>query len=456
MKQWNVKGSALTFSMLSLSLVASAAFSQISEDNGSQTIQEVNIVEQQSMLAESNVPSNLRNVRVESQPVVITPGMSPAIIGPAPVTVLPEARVAGSNYVTPATGLSGTNSGTASTGGVIYIQNSLDNASTLENQKTISSRADLLKDERRRQEIENEVRLIEKVEEGRLEDERSRSTSIGGFSATSARQGEYVTVEAQSAAMATVPVSAVGSNVGSSVASANAVALSEVSTISTTVRSSSSSTFSLSPFAGYRWMEDGNTQFKVRNLYVTGVNLSGQMNKFLGLEGSFTYGRDEMRQRYYNTNVYNQPYNRNSGYYGNSYYGNRNRNTGSYYNQSSVYGFVRSRDSFDIAANAKLGYMVGSVRPYALGGIGGMMQKYNIDNSYTTQQARYAGFDRNTTHVTAQFGGGVDIELASNFTLGGRFDYQRVFDSNKYPLMNSLYGDGINRYRLVGSLQVIF
>jgi len=80
------------------------------------------------------------------------------------------------NKVTPQNGLSGTNSGTASTGGVIYIQNTLDNANSLENQK-ISSRADLLKDERKRQELENEVRLLEKVEEGRLEDERARENA---------------------------------------------------------------------------------------------------------------------------------------------------------------------------------------------------------------------------------------------------------------------------------------
>ena len=51
--------------------------------------------------------------------------------------------------------------------------------------------------------------------------------------------------------------------------------------------------FRVMPFIGKRWLYDGYAEFNAWNIFTTGVTMQGRMASFIGLEGSFMYGRDE-------------------------------------------------------------------------------------------------------------------------------------------------------------------
>jgi opacity protein-like surface antigen len=205
----------------------------------------------------------------------------------------------------------------------------------------------------------------------------------------------------------------------------------------------------IAPHAGYRWFENNNSQLKAENRFLTGFSLEGAVNSHFAFEGSFTYGRDEFNYRYlsagsYVNNNYLLPYN--YGSYPNIFYGP----------QALAYPVTRSRDSYEASAGVKVGVTVDRVRPFLSAGIGGIIQKYNIDDRYTTAQARAAGWSRTTTQVIANLGGGLNIALADNLLVGGRFDYQPIVNRKSGDVMNIIYGDAKNRYRALGELSLRF
>src|SRR5690606_21981101 len=124
--------------------------------------------------------------------------------------------------------------------------------------------------------------------------------------------------------------------------------------------------FAIAPMAGYRWTPNNNSEFKSQNVIVSGVALEGRIGNVLGIEANYIYGRDNLKQRFYQ---------------GPSQYGYYNAGNGFFQN-------IRTRDTHEFNANAKLGWFVGMIRPYAMAGIGALYTAYNIDDAYTKAQAK--------------------------------------------------------------------
>ncbi len=436
-KQWIVKG--LRFSSLSLSLVAGFAVAQ-----GQLPNQLVNNTNGANM-----VEGNVNTVAVEdlqTQPVAVTSNMAPA---QAPLAESSNGLRVGQGGVSlssaPATGIGGANTGNANTGG-LQVQNVTVQANPEAKATNMSAmnsdyqRAEMLRQRRVRSEVENETRLLERLEEGRLNDERVRQGSIETYYSSVAGGN---TVAGSSTATAT----AIGNN-PTAVAVANTEVSNDIETVpvvatgmSTEVVSSGNGflgmgSFSLAPFAGYRWFDNGGNYYRAENRITAGVNLEGKFNRYLSFEGAFTYGYD----KFYEQGVYGM------GGFGHQNYG--------------IIGATRSRDTFEVTGGLKASMQLSSkVTPFIAGSLGGMLSNYNIDDSFTTADLREAGLSRSTTQFIGNMGGGFDVKLARNFSIGSRFDYQIALNKKNYyrpDNMNTIWGDQANRYRLTGSLQLVF
>jgi hypothetical protein len=485
---------SLLFSTLVFSLVASSAHAQLVEDNSdpsadadaSALVTEVQPTEvtptevvtpantaavqpvtEPATVVPATVPATLRNrTALETRNVSLSSGMNPQTvpqvenassaqnvqeqrIGQQPSTMPMALPSTGLTLSAPSTGVGGANPGNANTGGVqLQTVNVQANpaADSSQDLAVAPSRTDLLRRERVRRELENEGRLMERVEEARLGDEQERSKSIEGFSASSrdSSEAQASAIATAPAPIETVPVSAVGATASATVAApivADNETLDASGSNRARFRDSSESKFRLTPFTGYRWFENNNSEFRARNLFLVGVALEGSLNRYISIEGSFTYGRDQFSYGYYGANYGGY------GYYGYSYQ--------PYAGGYGGYIAARSRDSFEILGGAKVRLLSGSVRPFGIIGIGGILQRYNIDDGYTSAYLESIGLQRSTTHVVGNFGGGVDFVVADNMLIGGRFDYQPILNA-RYSEMHRIFGDAKSRYRLLGSLQLSF
>lgn len=442
------------FSSLSFSLVSGIAMAQqqlpsqlLSNQNGNNSG------------AANMVAGNVNTVAVDdviTQPVVVTPSMAPV---QAPVIDSGSSLRVGQNGVSvpsgPATGIGGSNMGNANTGG-LQVQNVTVQASpeATANSTAINSeyqRAEMLRQRRVRREVENETRLLERLEEGRLADERVREGSIEGYyssvagsaaSASASASGNEASASAAAAAVAsndlqTVPVAQTGAT-ATAVATATA---GDVSVLSTEAEFLGMSSFSLSPFIGYRWFDNNApVAYRARNVFTAGLMMQGKFNQYLSFEGSFAYGYDKF---YMNQIAY--------GYFGMP--NNYNFNTG------------ESRDTFELNGGLRLSKTFSNVfTPYIAGSVGGLLSKYNIDNPYVQNYHRSIGLARMTTHFMGNLGGGMDYQVASNLSLGVRFDYQAVLDGDSVSFdpsvgqnaMSAIWGDRADRYRATGSLNLVF
>jgi hypothetical protein len=404
----------LSFSALSISLLASTAFGQLIE------ITEPNT---ESTSSASELPQELRSSNentLSTQPVSISTGMSPRV-APQPNLTVPSVS----------TGIGGNNPGNANTGGV-QVQSV--NVSTVQDTNTNSNnRADLIRRERLRRELENETRLLEKIEEGRLEDESRRAKTVDSFD--SKLPGEETTHSAP--VVVAAPIYAVNTP------------MTMPSTLTSTVSSdnSSSASFKVTPFVGYRWYRNSfNSIFRMQNLFLVGASIEGSFNPYLGLEGSFTYGRDQIANQGFSYAGYSPAVYRGNclgcGGYGNNVYGAGGTN-------------VNSRDSFEFVGSVKAGIPAAKVKPYGVAGIGFLHQQYNLNPSYTAAIYQASGLDTATNHMMGVFGGGIDVEVAQNFSLGARFDYQTIVN-RRLTDMQIKFGDTNDRYRLTGNLQLSF
>lgn len=444
-------GPYLSFTMLAISLVVSlgsvAANAQQSEDSNSSG--ETALSGDAQTTESAVVPANL----LVAKPVVLAPAMnSPA---PAPTNVSSSSNaVANSGTLSAAeikeaagSAISGSGLGLGlsdssvvdsrnnQNGSGIQIFNLNNNKSDLENQNkmesTTGTRADMLRRERIRQELMNESRLIEKIEEDRIEAEGARSNSIEGLKFTNhsakSSSADASLQEVQVAAVSHVAYAPVNS----------------VSAVSTTSSSSvfSSTQFRIAPMGGYRWTQNNNSQFRSENRGVVGVALEGRLANIFGLEANYMYGHDFLEYGFggifYNNYMYNLY---NSGQYG------------------FVYN-IRTRDTHEFNANAKLGWFVGSVQPYIMGGFGAMYTAYNIDDPVTKKQAASIGWKRSSTHLVGNSGVGLDFVVAKNLSVGTRVEYQYIFGTkftaNPWDIIN-IYGDTKNKIKALGSLQLIF
>lgn len=435
-KQGIVK--ALGFSSLSFSLVSGISMAQ--QQLPTQLVSNQGATSGAGNMVESNVNTVAAGDTLASQPVVVTPSMAPA---QAPlVHSTSDALRAGQDGVSissaPSTGIAGSNTGNANTGGLqvqnVTVQANPESSSSATSINSEYQRAEMLRQRRVRREVENETRLLERLEEGRLADERAREGSIEGYYSSVA--GASATAVAGSE-LQVVPVAQTGAQ-ATAIATASA---GEVAVLSTESRFLGMSSFSLSPFAGYRWFDNDNfTAYRARNMITAGVNLEGKFNQYLSFEGTFTYGYDRF---YMNQVAY--------GYFGVP----GNFSTG------------ESRDTFELTGGLKVSKTFsGFVTPFIAGSLGGMLSKYNIDNPIVREQMRAEGFERATMQFIGNIGGGVDFKVARNLSLGGRFDYQAVLGNNNLSFdpmvglgqnkMSAIWGDRADRYRLTGSLQLVF
>lgn len=400
---------------MSFSLVAGMSFAQQQLPT-----QLVNNRSQEANMVADNV-NTVAVEDIQTQPVTVTRSMAP--------TAAPQAETSyglrlGQGGVTvssaPATGVGGANTGNANTGG-LQVQNVTVQASPEASASSTTAvnseyaRAEFLRQRRIRSEVDNETRLLERLEEGRLKDERARESnietyysSVGGGYASAGGNVEVITV----------PVAQTGAQAG-----ARTIVEVEDQSNATFLGMNS---FSITPYAGYRWFSNDSFYTRTENRITTGAALEGRFNRYLSLEANFTYGYDKFFNKYGGFNM-------------------------------------GSRDTFEFSGGLKLGKTIDRVTPYVVGSLGGMYSKYNID--YSAEEAMMAsiGRGRSTTGFLGGFGAGLDYSIARNFKIGSRFDYQYVISgssssSSGVPMenMDMWFGDEDSRFRLVGSLQLLF
>ncbi len=429
MLQWNAKKEILGFSLFMGMAISFSANAQS------------NINPETS--AEGAVPSSL----LEAKPVVVAPALNPDTV---PLNVSKTIQASRTTSESVVSGLSlgsdeddsdsdatvSSNQNKNGNGIQIFNLNANDqdqkNKQDQDNQTNSNNRADVLRRERIRQELENESRLIEKIEEDRITTEGGRANSIEGMAfsnattTTVAAGGDIEVVEVNANTMQTAPLAA-------PLAAAPMYAHADSSGFSSTE-------FMIAPMAGYRWTPDNNSEFISQNVIITGVSLEGRVGSFLGLEANYIYGRDNLNQRY---GVGPYAYNNGCG-------------SGC---AGGFYGNIRTRDTHEFNANAKLGWFVGKIKPYALAGIGGMYTGYNIDDPYTKAYAKSIGWRRSSVNMVSNFGGGIDFKINRSLSVGSRVEYQYIFGNKNvgdpYDISN-IYGDTKGRVKALGSLQLTF
>ncbi|MBS1984966.1 MAG: hypothetical protein JST16_12425 [Bdellovibrionales bacterium] len=503
MKQGIAYKTLVTFSALTFSVIGSFAHAQLIEIDpptepsaGDLAVNQQAAPVAQAPMAVQAAPMQQVPAAAAQRPVAVTPAMAPQAIPTVQEVARPmqQQQTAPSAYQaqTQILGQQATRydamaaapraASTSSTGNSnstgtqinIGIQNDQDQKAAQEAAVDASNLSGLRMEKRIRERV-NEERLMEKIEEDRLESEKMRARGIEGLqfgagASASAAAGAY-----QTAPLQTVPVAPMGAGAaagatataGGAGASATAVAVA-----GTTEGGFFSGTkFKIAPVIGYRWFDNNNSIFRANNVLMGGLAMEGQLNRYFGIEGNFIYGRDNFSvQNGYGVGGYGVGY-PGAGYPGAGYPGAGYPGGPGYVGAGYPGGVpspinpysiaMRSRDSYEAGVNAVLGYdMSYGFRPYVVGGVGYLYQKYNIDDSYTTATLRQAGLSRTTDYFTGNLGVGVNFGATQNLSIGARFDYQALLNSNNtngtYSNMNIIWGDAKNRYRLTGSVQLVF
>jgi opacity protein-like surface antigen len=385
------------------------------------------------MPMEEAAPSQLiQNRNIEVQPVVVSPGMDPNVV-PRQSDSGRSMQMEGASGLSvsgAATGVSGNNPGNANTGGV-QVQNVTVQANPELDQTAATgySAVDSLKKRREMFERDNESRLIEKIEEGRLMDERERARTVEQVNSSFASSAAAAAAAGDGSAAAAAAASSGGTQVVPVIAVAQAQSESPnmKSEAAYKGNNNADSTFRVSPFVGKRWLYDGYAEFNAWNIFTTGVTMQGRMASYIGLEGSFMYGRDEFT-------------------YGST--------CGAYTQQCGYINDMRTRDTYEFGANLIVGPQDKKLRPYGLIGLGVMYNAYNIDDEYTKQALESIGWKRATTHFFNNFGGGLDYQLSKSFAVGGRVDYQYVYGEQSE--MDRIWGDNRNSLRGSANLTLQF
>jgi hypothetical protein len=363
----------------------------------------------------------------QTQSQSLQPAAAPALNLPAPM---------------PTAGNANSNSGS---GQQIIIVPSLS-ASQATAQEATQSQGDPLADmrmDRARREGFNDGLLLRRLEEGRISDEKERTKSVDAFSGAVSSGVSAGAAASAGASLETVPVG----EPQASTASASAMAVASVGGVSTSASGNGSGVeFKVSPFLGRAWYENNRAQYKVDNDFVGGVQLEGALTDYFAIEGTFAYGRDSfvpnMGYQQYGYNGYGSyqgPY----AYQSNGYYA------------GGLIPMPNARDTFEASVGGKVGTNLGKVRPYAAAGIGGLFQRYRIDQVQDIAYLQQVGLQRSTNYLLGNVGAGLDFRLGKNASVGGRFDYQSLLNT-KPTIYNQIWGDSLNRMRLTGNVSVIF
>jgi len=417
MSQWNANRTAV----FALSMIAGLIQSAKAQD----------------AVATETIGSNVETVEMvapaaltTTMPVAMAPAMAPVAVpvNVSPVTSAPATAVADQGNGEAVTQSSNSNAGS---GAMVIINNSQDQKATQEadqNAQLASGRADALRRERIRRELLNEGRLLEKIEENRIDSENRRTGAIEGI----ALGGEVETVQ-----VAAVEAGGV---------TATAAAATYVSTSGGGIGHDPNN-FRLSPIAGYRWLVGPDTYMGVQNMGVYGFSADTRLASYVSVEGNFMWSRD----RFLAPGMYGP------GQTGGMPMGPGPGMAGGGCAPGGWTCGLTFRDTYEFSGNLKLGYFVGRFQPYALGGLGMLIQKYYIDNPVTLAQAEQAGWQRNFDNLMSNLGVGMDFKLARNFALGARVEWQHVFGPHgpEMPL-TWIYGHNQDRISAMGSLTVMF
>ncbi len=407
------------FSLLTLSLLAGVAYAQ-----------ESNVASQATAIPEALASSPVvvsAALAPTSVPVQSTESVSSQLVS-SPTVIADDMSSSQSKAVDTSTsdldnGMS-TSKNANNDGTQIIINNNQDAdlKNDVANTNTAESGSDALRRERLRQEIKNEGRILEKVEEDRINSELKRTESIEKIDLSGVKINPTTLETAQVTAVAVdgpaeVQVSQVSNS--STLSLGDSVALSSADD-----RTTGKISFS----AGYRWMPyQPFFGFDVQNMGFFSGAIETKLGSAMAIEGSFGYGRDRITTPFYEMTP---------GYIDAAYY-------------------ARSRDVFEVAANVKLGYLKGSFQPFVLGGIGAAHQRYNIDDFYTLAEADAAGWSRTSTRMVGNLGAGVDFAMNKNIGFGIRYEWNYIFNKHLNN-MDDLYGDSSDRMKVVGSLQIAF
>lgn len=434
-----IKKECLSFSALGFALIAGPAIAQQGINN---------------------------NDVVVARPVNVNTAMSPQSVP----QVLPSQTYADTllEVEGASTGVGGSNPGNANTGGVqvqhVTVQASPSAGAGVTSEVTTDSlnRSSLMRNERKRKEMLNDDELMAKIEKGRLEDEIERAKHIEHFQGNlaGAHAGAYangpLAVETVPVSAAAAGASAQASGNGAS-AQAYAVAVaSDSEVVTTSVKREDDlrrSAFRIAPFIGYTWIADRQSlEFEMTNQGVVGIGLEGVLNQYVSLEGNFAYSRDRMDQ-----NLNPVALGAGAGPFGPTVGIN---SACAVSGPCSSYGFdsryaVRNRDNFELSGGAKVGMLLGRVRPFSAIGFGAVLKKYNIDNELVVREAELSGYQRSTNHMLANLGTGMDVSLGRHLSWGARFDYQVILNKSN-TAMDGLYRDSSNSYRLTSSLVFTF
>lgn len=352
-----------------------------------------------------------------SKSVTVSPAMNPGTVPQAEISV--EA------------GGTSADSGVANSGGV-QVQNvtvQAQAAAEAENKNSSSNAAEAINKARSDAELTNNALLLQQIELDRLKAEQGRITAINQF-------GNHLNKPEQLPAPVVPTPSPCG--VGPCVTpSSPLIENNNINTIvnDSPIKSSSveieeevdsgesffgNTRWGISPILGMRWFSN-DSMADVTNYFLVGVGVNAEINKWLSGDVSFVYGQDEL-----------------AGF------------------TPSCMGCMvwneSTRDSYEFGVGAKIGPRMNGFRPYLALGLGYIMQNYSFVNENVS-----------TGQATGTIGGGVDFEVAKNFSIGARGDYQALFGGSDTRLtagggysLNQLYGDDSSRYRFGATATVSF
>ncbi|MEZ4816005.1 MAG: outer membrane beta-barrel protein [Bdellovibrionota bacterium] len=361
------------------------------------------------LVTEANAQSSVYDSE-GAKSVSISPGMNPGTVPQAEINV--------------DAGGTSAQDGTANSGGV-QVQNvtvQAQAAAESEAQNSTSNAAEAINRARTDAELSNNALLLQQIELDRLKAEQKRISAINQF-------GDHL--NQPTTLPAPVPASPCGLGPcvtpsaplienNNTIINDSPIGKSASVEIEEEVSNGSSfkdTKWGISPLLGMRWF-DAKTMANVTNTFVLGAALTADVNNWVTAEGSFIYGQDQLA--------------------GFSCLGGCG-----YWNETT-------RDTYEIGVGAKLGPHMNGFRPYLALGLGYLMQNYDFINGSVT-----------TNNITGNIGGGVDFEIAKNFAIGARADYQTLFGGNNNNLaggftMDQVYGDRSDRYRLGATATVMF
>ncbi|UYL08488.1 hypothetical protein B9G69_015700 [Bdellovibrio sp. SKB1291214] len=288
------------------------------------------------------------------------------------------------------------------------------------------SRAESIRKSRQDAEVQTEQKIVEKLEQSRMEDEKRRADVLFGDKFNSLNQQQQVPVQQPIVAPAPVVVAPV--------APAPVIVEKQVQDDSATrelIRQEMAASLEKNKpvepparnkyVAGLLGMGDYPDVSNVKGNYALGVAFGNKVDGFI-IEGSFLYSNYTVQNRYYNNYNYGYAYNNN-------------------YNNGNV-----DVNQYTGALAAKIQFFDGIVKP-VIGGIAAYSyRKYDLKNSYFYNSN---SDDANSHAVDLGALVGADLEFSPKYSIGLDFRYMWNLSSrinygsnnNNYNYNNSYYNE---------------